>query len=282
MGRVGIIGALVAGTLALSAVPAAGSRRIAFSSGAPSQVFTVGANGGRAQQLTHDPAGAAHPDWSPDGRSVAYDVGGARIAVSSARGGGERLVTIDMSAIDPSWSPNGSQLAFTGVEYDQNGNPEDTSLYVTQADGSNYVRIGDGSQPDWSPRGDWIVYTSNPARSGGCAGIWRMHSDGSGNGPVAAGTLDGSSCAGGGSEPSFAPNGRRVAFVSGDGKAIYTTSLHGGRRHRVVRGSAAKSSPVYSPDGRSIVYSTARGLWRVSARGGHPRRIAASSGPASW
>jgi len=39
-----------------------------------------------------------------------------------------------------------------------------------------------------------------------------MHSDGSGNGaPWAA-------C--GGSDPSFSPNGKRVAFVSGDGKAI--------------------------------------------------------------
>jgi TolB protein len=283
MGRKGVIGAVVAGALALAAPAAASQQRIAFSSGAPSQIFTVGTQGGRVQQITHDVAGAAHPDWSPDGRFVAYDVGGARIAIAPAGGGAERLVTIDESAVDPSWSPNASQLAFTGVQYDENGNPEYTALYVTQADGSNYVRLGDGSEPDWSPRADWIVYRSNPARSGGCAGIWRMHSDGSGNGPVAAGTLDGAACKGGGSDPAFSPNGRRVVFVAGDGKAIYTTSLHGGSKHRVVRDAAPKSSPAYSPDGKSIVYGTSRGLWKVSAKGGHPKRIAgAGSANAAW
>lgn len=282
MGRVGVISAVLAGVLAFAA-PAAASDRLAFSTGLPSQIFTVPAQGGNAQQITHDAGGAAHPDWSPDGRSVAYDVGGARLAVASASGGGERFVAVDMSAVDPAWSPSSSQLAFTGVEYDENGQPEDTSVYVTQADGSNYVRIGDGSQPDWSPRGDWIVYLSNPARSGGCAGIWRMRSDGSDNAPVAAATPDaGGTCHGGGSNPSFAPSGTRVAFVSADSRAIFTTSLHGGTRHLVVRDSRAKSSPVYSPDGRSIVYSTSAGLWKVTARGGHAKRIAAGSGAVSW
>ncbi|HEY1596622.1 MAG TPA: hypothetical protein VGF74_14600 [Thermoleophilaceae bacterium] len=273
----------MAGALALATPAAASQQRIAFSTGAPSQIFTIGSNGGRPQQITHDATGAAHPDWSPDGHSLAFDVGGARIAIAPAGGGSERLVSIGMSAIDPTWSPDASQLAFTGVQYDDSGNAEDTSLYVTQADGSNFVRIGDGSEPDWSPRADSIVYRSNPASSGGCPGIWRIHSDGSGNTAVAPGTLTGSTCAGGGSDPSFAPNGKRVAYVSGDGRAIYTTSLHGGMRHRVVRDLAAKSSPVFSPDGRTIVYSTGAGLWRVSAKGGHPKRIAAAGGAsAAW
>jgi Tol biopolymer transport system component len=183
--------------LAVAAPAFAG--RIAYSSGAPSQVFSVPAGGGPVQQITHDPAGAAHPDWSRDGRLVAYDVGGARLAVANADGSGEHFITIEMSAIDPSWSPDSSQLAFTGVQYDDHGNAEDTSLYVTQADGSNYVRIGDGSEPDWSPAGDWIVYRSNPADSDGCPGIWRKRPDGSDNSPLAPGTPDGSACAGGGS-----------------------------------------------------------------------------------
>jgi len=195
---------------------------------------------------------------------VAYDVGGQRIAIANADGSGERFVTVEASAIDPSWSPDATRLAFTGVDYGENGNVEDASLYVTQADGSNYTRIGPGSQPDWSPRADWIVYTSNPARSGGVAGIWRMHSDGSGNAPVVRS----------GADPAFAPSGKRVVFVSDDGKAIYAVSLHGGRLHRVVRDSRAKSSPVFSADGRSIVYSTADALWKVPARGGKPKRIA--------
>lgn len=255
----------------LSASPAFAGQ-LAYSAGAPSQIFAVGPHGGAARQITHDPAGAARPAWSRDGRLVAYDVGGDRIAVANADGSGERLVTVEVSAIDPSWSPDSSQLAFTGVEYDESGVPENSSLYVTQGDGSNYVRIGPGSEPDWSPHGDWIVYRSNPARSGGVAGIWRMRPDGSDNAQVAIS----------GSDPSFSPSGKRVAFVSSDGTSIYTTSLRGGGRHRVVHGTAPKSSPVFSPDGRWIVYSASGALWKVHLKRGHPRRIAAGGAAVAW
>jgi Tol biopolymer transport system component len=290
MGRAGVIAAALA--LASALVPAiagaSANGRLAYSAsagGASSQVFSVSPGGGDPLQITHEADGAAHPDWSPDGRFVAFDVGGTRLAVAAADGTGERFVTTEVNATDPSWSPDASRLAFTGVDYDVNGNPEDTSLYVTQADGSNYVRIGPGSEPDWSPRGDWIVYRSNPARSGGCAGIWRMRSDGSDDGPLAPGTPNGASCLGGGSDPSFSPDGRRVAFVSAGGSAIYTASLHGGRKRRVVRDARPKTSPVFSPDGREIVYSTSgpgAGLWMVAAGGGRPRRIASGGGQLAW
>ena len=265
MRRAGVIALVLAGTLAFAA-PAFAAGRRAYSAGSPSQIFVGGA------QITRDPDGAANPDWSRDGRLIAYDVGGARLAVANADGSGEHFITIEMSAVDPSWSPDSSQLAFTGVQYDQNGNPEDTSLYITQADGSNYGRIGDGSQPDWSPTGDWIVYRSNPADTDGLASIWRIRPDGSDNGPVASG----------GSDPSFSPDGKRVAFVSSDGNTIYTTSLRGGKKHRVVRDPSAKTSPVFSPDGRAIVYATSAGLWKVRAKGGRPKRISAVGGSVAW
>jgi len=268
MRRAGVIAGLL---LAFSAAPALAGQ-LAYSAGAPSQVFVVGAGGGPARQITHDAAGAAHPDWSHDGRLVAYDVGGQRIAVANADGSGERLIAIDTSAIDPSWSPDSSQLAFTGPEYDENGQPENTYLYVTQADGSNYFRIGNGSEPDWAPAGDWIVYRSNPASSGGSAGIWRVRPDGSENDPIAAS----------GSDPSVSADGKRVVYVSADGRTIYTTSIRGGRKHRVVRDASIKSSPVFSPDGRAIVYSTGSGLWKVSAKGGRAKRVSASGGFVAW
>jgi Tol biopolymer transport system component len=263
----------------------AANGRIAYSASGGGQVFSIGPRGGRPTQLTHDPTGAAHPDWSRDGRLLAFDIGGRQLAVTAADGSGQRTVPVSVNAIDPSWSPNSAQLAFTGVEYDQNGNPETASLYVTNADGSNYVRIGPGSEPAWSPRGDWIAYLSNPARTDGCAGIWRMHSDGTGNAPVIPAFAKGAGCTGGGFDPSFAPNGRRIAYVSADGRSIFTAGLSGRGRHRVVRDSRAKASPVYSPDGRSIAYSTSgpgAGLWVVSAKGGKPKRISRGTGSVAW
>jgi Tol biopolymer transport system component len=257
--------------------------RLAYVAG--NQVFTMAANGGDVRQLTRDPVGAGHPDWSPDGRSIAYDTAGHFITVAAADGSGAHTVTTDFSALDPSWSPDSKALAFTGPEYDENGNIENSSIYVVAADGSVDHRIGPGSEPDWSPRGDWIVYLSNPARSGGCAGLFRMHSDGSGNSPVVPAHEDDGTCTGGGDHPSFSPDGKRIAFVSADRRAIYTVGLGGRHRKLVYRDGRVKSSPVFSPDGTRIAYSTLTGgtsTWTASARGGHVRRATGGSDQLAW
>jgi Tol biopolymer transport system component len=278
-------GVIALSLLALALTPAVASAgRVAYASGAgaSSQIFMVSSHGGRPVQITHDPAGAAHPDWSRDGRSLAYDSGGAWITIAAADGSGARRVLTDISGIDPSWSPDGSKLAFTAVQYDQNGQPEDTSIYVTRVDSSFNQRIGGGTEPDWSPKGDWIVYRSNPADTGGCAAIRRMHSDGSGNSPVVPAATNGGVCRGGGTDPSLSPDGRRVVFVSADGRTIQTVSIRGGKKHRVVGDGRLKGSPVFSPDGRQIVYSASGALWIVNASGGRPHRIAAGSGFLAW
>lgn len=287
MGRAGVTAVFAALLLgvAVAATPAFADAngRIAYAPASGGQVFSIAARGGGTIQITHDPSGAAHPDWSRDGRHVAYDVGGLRLAVANPDGSGERLVNVDVSAIDPSWSPDSSKLAFTGVDYDQNGNVEDSSLYVTAVDGSGYMRIGPGSEPDWSPRADWIVYRSNPASTDGCPGIWRMHSDGTGNAPVIPATRNGTVCSGGGVDPSFSPDGKRVAYVSTDGHSIYTANLRGRSRRLVLRDSSPKASPVFSPDGRQIAYSVAgSGIWTVSARGGRAHRIGRGTGYVAW
>jgi dipeptidyl aminopeptidase/acylaminoacyl peptidase len=280
--------AAVAGTLALALPASAGTfggrnGRLAYVSNG--QVFTMAAGGGGIRQLTNDPAGAAHPDWSPDGRTLAYDSGGRNITVVGADGSGTHTVTTDISGIDPTWSPDAKALAFTGVEYGDSGQIETTSLYVVAADGSIDHRIGPGSEPDWAAHGDWIVYVSNPARSGGCAGIWRMHPDGTGNSSVVPGSLDGGSCTGGGDQPSVSPDGKRVAYVSTDRKSVYTIGIGGHRRRLVARDGRAKSSPVFSPDGKRVAYSSAgAGMATAAASksGGRTHRTPGAYDQLSW
>ena len=288
MGRVGVITAVVVCVLSLTGSAAArtfpgANGRLAYV--ADNQVFTMAAGGGGVRQLTNDPVGAGHPDWSPDGRSIAYDSGGHFLTVAAADGSGAHTVTTDISVSDPSWSPDAKTLAFSGVEYDENGNVENSSIYVVAADGSIDHRIGPGSEPDWSPRGDWIVYLSNPARTGGCAGIWKMHSDGTGNSPVVPAYEDAGACTGGGDQPSFSPNGKRITYVSADRRSIYTIGLGGNHRKLVYRDARVKSSPVFSPDGRRIAYSTpggATGTWTASAKGGHVRRAPGGYDQLAW
>ena len=92
-------------------------------------VFVVDAAGGAPRQLTtfegedSGPDWNSRPQWSPDGRSIAYLQGGEpkliyyalqKLAVIPAAGGAPRLLTasLDRNAGQPRWAPDGRSLFF--------------------------------------------------------------------------------------------------------------------------------------------------------------------------
>ena len=92
-------------------------------------LYTVRPDGSDLRQLTWGPDREMHPDWSPDGRHIAYTVAPPAYAVSRADEYRARSVyvmnadgtnptrlttTDDGLAHWPAWSPDGSQIAFSG------------------------------------------------------------------------------------------------------------------------------------------------------------------------
>jgi Tol biopolymer transport system component len=174
---------------------------------------------------------------------------------------------------DPSLSPDGSLLAYSS---DQSGSFE---IYVKSlAPGGKAMQLtadgGQNFQPAWSPDGKFIAYYSQKR-----GGIWLI--------PALGGTAR--LLADFGSRPAWSPDGTKIAFqsaeVSGLGQTaweytplsstLWIVAAQGGAPVQLTRlgnPPGGHSDPVWSPDGKRIVFNAAgekdSGIWSVSASGG--------------
>ena len=82
------------------------------------QIVTVRANGKQLRQITHVDGDAAGPDWSPDGRRIAFALNECSVAVMDADGANLDVLASDPDLCqgDPSYTPDGSRLVY--VRYD--------------------------------------------------------------------------------------------------------------------------------------------------------------------
>lgn len=107
--------------------------------------------------------GEENPEYSPDGRKIAYDAdmkGAKQIYVADADGTNQkRLTNGPASNESPSWSPDGTKILYQSTR--QGG----SDLVMMNADGSKPVVLIKNSNrnftPRLSPRGDELLFASN-------------------------------------------------------------------------------------------------------------------------
>ena len=118
---------------------------------------------GTSQRVARLGDGVAFPIWSPDGKALAVDVwrdGHAQAHVVDLASGTVTQVSRDVEqAWVRSWSPDGTRVAFAAARegrwnvWTATRDGRSQQQLTQYADEHHYVR-----NPDWSPRGDRLVY----------------------------------------------------------------------------------------------------------------------------
>jgi Tol biopolymer transport system component len=149
--------------------------------GSGSALYTMRGDGSHMTKITNS-AFAAGPQWSPDGREIAFD-GDDQIYIVDADGSDQKLLFDGMVGSGPgvpSWSPDGTKLAFFNTP-GESGNFT-AEVWTMARDGSVKQRlfrsaccVMNWAAPVWSPDGKKIAFAATSAD-----GTFVVASDGSG------------------------------------------------------------------------------------------------------
>jgi Tol biopolymer transport system component/predicted Ser/Thr protein kinase len=229
-----------------------------------------------------------YPSLSPDGNQFAFtwdgDVprGKPHIYLSLVgKGTPLRLTPEDGFAACPSWSPDGQSIALW-----QGGAGNTWELIVVPALGGPGRRIATSTSwrfrgATWSPDGKWLLWTGVADANSTRTALRAALSAGGEEHTL----LDPPSTTGGDTSPAVSPDGRELVFVRTSGDLeddLYLAGFQDGRLtgtpRRLTTNRVQKSSPLWTKDGKEIVYiegavTSEPSIRRIRASGGEPRRI---------
>ena len=220
------------------------------------------------RQLTNEHGTEFFPSVAPDGRSFIYasDVNGTfDLFVQRVGGKNANLLTPNTPSheIQPVFSPNGERIAFRSTR-------EPAGVYVMEAGGENVRLVVAGCyHPAWSPDGKEIVCSTAghaeapTTRNTLLSSLWIAN--------VETGEKR-FLCEHDAMQPSWSPNGKRIAFwfmpPSAGRSDIATISREGGEIEVITKDASTNWNPVWSPDGKFLYFASDRSgnmsFWRVA------------------
>jgi serine/threonine protein kinase/Tol biopolymer transport system component len=264
---------------------------VRYPEGPKSRLILVSALGGPERVLPEEGIGGGQLSWSPDNKWI-FAGQQSQIVMISAETGERRVVTSPppgASDLQPAVSPDGRRLSFMRLgtirwalsvqrlttDYRPEGEPFEVPLPNLYAyypawtpDGRDILFIGCASQ------GNFIDYVGQPT------GLWRV--------PAAVGAPRRLAVAGDNIWTYAVSRSGRLAFARWQADCdIHRADLDADgmiRRPSVawLPSSLRDENAQYSPDGKMVVFSSARGgseeIWLANADGSNPRQLTSFGG----
>ncbi len=256
------------------------------------QLYALSPTTGRIRQLTHVLGGAFDPDYSPDGRQIAFDrrFQSGPDATFTIRFDGSNPTRIPIACSgqclgidEPSWAPSGDSIAFGrafGPIVSDNASALELATARRSGTGDRVIRTfglkTTGTEPHgavWAPNGRMLAVTiqNTTKRPIKASAIYLISANGTIVRRLTPLKLDAGN-------PDWAPNGERIVFNSfyeGQSESeLYTIRPDGTgllRIHREKKNNYA-FDPVWSPDGGRIAFvhtsnKTVPHIWSIRPDG---------------
>ncbi|MCJ7486952.1 MAG: S9 family peptidase [Candidatus Aminicenantes bacterium] len=228
------------------------------------QIWLADVATGESRQLTRGKKSSSGPAWSPDGRSLAFTSSRAddksQLFVISPDGGEAVQLTKSETGVGGfAWSPDGKTIAFTAAD----------PVSKESKDRKDYYGDYEVIRREYTHTHLWTVDVAE-ALSAPRTGQRRTSGK-----AFTVGGFD------------WSPDGTKISFsaalnpdlINGGTSDIYVLDLAGDTVKRIVAQPGPDSSPLWSPDGRSILFSTAGGKRDYFARNIGLALVPADGGP---
>ena len=234
------------------------------------EIYLCDFDGSNVKQFTHHNSISLFPDWSSDGRWIAYTTyanKGPEIQIQHLSE--KRLARLKKPGLQltPAWVPGKFELAaslsFSG----------DQEIYLLTGNGKVIKRltnsVGIDVESTWSPDGKKLAFVSKRA---GNPQIFVLNTD---SGRVQRLTFEGRY----NTQPSWSPKGDRIAYSAMNHGVIniFTINPDGGEPLQLTDNEDSNEAPTWSPDGSLIAFSSTREgkskLYVMTAYGTDQRRL---------
>ncbi len=221
------------------------------------QIYLVAVGGGTVRQLTRGASAASQPRWSPDGKRIAYVTGGQIWTMKPDGSDTIKITEISSGAGGPIWSPDGRWIAFGSDVYPECLGDDACNARKDAEEEANKVKAHTTERllfrhwDHWTDVKRTHVFVAAAAKNSKAREITTGDWD---SPPYGADT---------GANYAFSPDSKELAYLRNPDQVeaistnsdIYVVPLAGGPARNITAANKGyEFSPMYTPDGKYIIY----------------------------